>query len=294
MQRRTLLRLGTAALGAMALVGYEPSRRVWKGRGFGSDLSVTFHDSGGDTEQTFAEIEHEVDRLEDVFSLFRPHSSLSQLNRDGTLDDPPVELVEVLELSRLIWSTTEGLFDPTVQSVWRVNQPARNAVLGFENVEIRKDLIRFRDAGMALTLNGIAQGYASDRLAQMLHRHGHSEHLINLGEFAAGEGAWRLAIENDQAQRLAHTDLQNLGLATSSPSALTRANGEAHIIHPFGKAPMWSTVSIEARSSAMADGLSTALTLMPKSQIDRLDLKSLGVTKVWLEDENGVVTKNRV
>lgn len=291
MQRRTVLKLGTAAIGALALAQYEPSRRVWTGKGFGADLSVIFYENNNDTAQTFAAIEREVERLEDVFSLFRPASALSRLNRNGVMQNPPEELVELLQLSKLIWTATGGLFDPTVQTVWSAEGHALNPAMGFEQVEIGHDFIQLAEAGAALTLNGIAQGYASDRLARLLRRRGHAEHLINLGEFAAGDGPWRLAIENDDAQRVAHTDLENLGLATSSPGAMTRANGQAHIVHPFGKTPIWKTVTVEARSSAIADGFSTAVALMPKQQIDRLSLRSLGITTIWLEDQTGVVEK---
>lgn len=290
MQRRTILRLGTAALGAYALASYEANRRIWRGKGFGANLSVTFYENGDDAAQIFSLIEREVERLEDVFSLFRPASAISQLNRHGVLRDPPAELVELLQMSGVVWSATDGLFDPSVQSIWHADRPIPHPALGFANTQIEPDVVRFTKPGMALTLNGIAQGYASDRLAQVLRRHGHAAHLINLGEFAAGDGAWRLAIENDNAQRVAHTNLENLGLATSAPGAMMRANGQAHIVHPFGKAPVWKTVSVQARNAALADGFSTALALMPKSQIDRLDLPKLGITKIWLEDQDGRVT----
>lgn len=291
MHRRTVLRLGTAALGAAALARYEPNRRIWNGTGFGSELSVTFYENETDTERTFAAIEREVERIEEVFSLFRQGSAISRLNQDGVLRNPPQELVKVLQLSKLIWAATGGLFDPSVQSVWRSEHLDHRTATRFEKVEVGLDVIRFGTADTSLTLNGIAQGYASDRLARAMQRRGHSEHLINLGEFAAGEGAWRLAVENADAKGVARTNLKNLGLATSSPGAMRRANGQTHIVHPFGKAPTWKTVSVAARSSAIADGFSTAIALMPKRQIDSLDLNAFGITNVWLEDQGGAVTK---
>ena len=42
----------------------------------------------------------EVERLERVISLYRPDSALCRLNRDGVLDDPPLDLVRVLAESR--------------------------------------------------------------------------------------------------------------------------------------------------------------------------------------------------
>ena len=42
----------------------------------------------------------EVERLEQVMSLYRPDSALSRLNRDGTVENPPFDLVRVLSESR--------------------------------------------------------------------------------------------------------------------------------------------------------------------------------------------------
>lgn len=291
MQRRHVIKLGAAALGALALTRYAPSLREWRGRGFGADLSVVFHESGEDADRTIAAIETEVERLENVFSLFRPHSAISQLNREGVLRNPPEDLVALLSISKEVWAATDGIFDPTIQSVWRAEHAFPIYPAGFGTIDVQRDIIRFEKPNTALTLNGIAQGYASDRLSRLLQRRGQTEHLVNLGEFAAGEGDWRLGIENDEARRLGYTDLVNLGLATSAPGAMTRTNGQAHIIHPLGRPPVWKTVTVQAQSSALADAYSTALSLMPKSKIDALGFSALGIVNVWLESPQGDVTR---
>ncbi|WP_432449212.1 FAD:protein FMN transferase [Aliiroseovarius marinus] len=291
MQRRNVIKLGAAALGALACTRYKPSLREWHGRGFGADLSVVFHERGEDADRTVAAIETEVERLENVFSLFRPHSAISQLNREGVLHNPPDDLVALLNISEKIWTVTDGVFDPTIQSVWQAEHASPISPAGFGTIDVRRDVIRFEKPDTALTLNGIAQGYASDRLSRLLQRRGQIEHLVNLGEFAAGEGDWRLGIENDEAQRLGYTDLVNLGLATSAPGAMTRANGQAHIVHPLGRDPVWKTVTVQAQSSALADGYSTALSLMPKSKIGALDFRALGIVNIWLESPEGDVTR---
>ncbi|WP_282182597.1 FAD:protein FMN transferase [Aliiroseovarius marinus] len=291
MQRRHVLKLGAAGLGAFALTRYTPSRREWRGRGFGADLSLVFHDHSDAFEGTFTAIETEVDRLEQVFSLFRPDSAISRLNRDGVLHNPPQDLVTLLELSKQVWVRTDGVFDPTIQSVWHTDHGRPRRAPGFETVDVRKDLIRVAEPGSALTLNGIAQGYASDRLSRLLQRRGHADHLVNLGEFAAGDGDWRLGIENGDARRLDHTDLSNLGLATSAPGAMTRANGQAHIVHPFGGAPVWKTVTVQAQTSALADAYSTALSLIPQEKIETMDFDVMGIATVWLESQSGAVIR---
>ncbi|NDW52769.1 FAD:protein FMN transferase [Aliiroseovarius sp. PrR006] len=289
MQRRNVIKLGAAALGALALTRYKPSRREWHGRGFGANLSVVFQESGEDADRTFSAIEAEVERLENVFSLFRPHSAISRLNREGVLHNPPEDLVALLNMSKEVWAATDGVFDPTIQSVWQAEHASPLPPAGFGTIDVQRDIIRFEKPDTALTLNGIAQGYASDQLSRLLQRRGQAVHLVDLGEFAAGDGDWRLGIENDEAQRLGYADLENLGLATSAPGAMIRANGRAHIVHPLGRAPVWKTVTVQAQSSALADGYSTALSLMPKPEIGALDFRALGIVNVWLESHEGDV-----
>lgn len=291
MHRRNVIKLGAAALGALALTRYNPSRREWRGRGFGADLSVVFHDHDEGYKRTFAAIEKEAERLEHMFSLFRPNSAISRLNRDGVLHNPPEDLVALLQEAKSVWYKTNGFFDPTVQSVWQDEHTQTGSIAGFDTVDVRRDLIRFEKPGSALTLNGIAQGYASDQLSRLLQRRGHAAHLVNLGEFAAGDGDWRLGIENGDAHRLTHTDLSNLGLATSAPDAMRRANGQAHIVHPFGKTPVWKTVTVQAKNSALADAYSTAFTLIPRPKIEAMDLGAMGIATVWLESPSGAVIR---
>ena len=61
----------------------------------------------------------EARRLEALFSLYREESVLCQLNRHGVLASPPSELSELLVACNHYWEITGGVFDPTVQALWR-------------------------------------------------------------------------------------------------------------------------------------------------------------------------------
>src|SRR5690606_13900617 len=61
----------------------------------------------------------ELVRLERIFSLYRADSALSRLNAAGTLDAPPLELVELLGRAAAASDATGGAFDVTVQPLWR-------------------------------------------------------------------------------------------------------------------------------------------------------------------------------
>ena len=81
-------------------------------------MTITLDHTDGEriARKAFAE----VDRLEDIFSLYRANSALSRLNESGILTDPPFELLECLSLCGSVNRATGGLFDPTVQSLWHL------------------------------------------------------------------------------------------------------------------------------------------------------------------------------
>ncbi len=68
--------------------------------------------------------------------------------------------------------------------------------------------------------------------------------------------------------------LTNRAIATSAPRA-TLVAGQPHIQHPRGLPPLWSSVTVEADSAAMADALSTALVFQGAEFIRALTIPGL-------------------
>ena len=217
----------------------------------------------------------EIRRLENIFSLYLPDSSLSRLNRDGQLAAPPFELLECLGLASAVHAASGGRFDPTVQPLWQAEARAREAgrplsdadrtaaqkVLGWPSVSMGPEAITLRP-GMALTLNGIAQGYIADRVAGLLSKEGLTRALIDTGEMVAlPEGDWPVSLAGE-----GHLSLRNQSLASSAPLGMTFGGDgvTSHILDPRTARPVvssWRTVSISAPTAALADALSTAVCL---------------------------------
>lgn len=213
----------------------------------------------------------EIRRLEAIFSLYLPDSALVRLNRDARLDAPPFEMLECLGLAGAVHHASAGRFDPTVQPLWAAmalatrqgraltDQEHKRALarIGWQGVTLSPDAITLRP-GMALTLNGIAQGYIADRVAALLASHGLTRALIDTGEMVAlPDGHWPV--------RLADRDitLRNRALATSAPLGMTfGGNGRtSHILDPetgLPAPPRWRAVTVSAPAAALADALSTA------------------------------------
>lgn len=251
---------------------------TWSGIALGTRATIRL--AHADAAAITARAATEISRLEDVFSLYRSESALSRLNRFGELDAPPFELLECLSLAGAIHQATGGLFDPTVQPLWAAyaetaaqgQVPSAQAIAqaqaltGWEGVTLHADAIALRP-GMALTLNGIAQGYVADRIATLLAAEGLSDILIDTGEFnAVGQqpqgGAWPVKLVQG-----GEVGLASRALATSAPlgTFFDSAGTLGHILDPktgLTAAPRWHGISVSSDSAALADGLSTAACLM--------------------------------
>ncbi len=131
--------------------------------------------------------------LEARFSLYNPGSDLSRLNAAGRLDRLHPWMAELLAACGKIHRLTQGRFDPTVQSLWT----APPGPSGWERVRLGRDAVQLAP-GQSLTLNGIAQGYAADRISALLARHGFADTLADLGEFRARGGPWRLGLADPE------------------------------------------------------------------------------------------------
>jgi len=224
----------------------------------------------------------EIDRLENIFSLYRPDSALSVLNSENRLQSPPAEFLFVLSQANAVYAATGGLFDPTVQPLWQVfaehgGNPDRELVdaaltkVGWPLVIYGMREIRFARPGMQLTLNGIAQGFVTDRITALLHSEGLKNAVVNIGELSAmgskpGTDGWPvgLAVHGDEAATEAIV-LKDRCVATSASMGTTFDGVSSHIICPVTGRPVrsrWQRVSVVHRSAAIADGLSTAAVMM--------------------------------
>ncbi|WP_417277752.1 FAD:protein FMN transferase [Celeribacter sp.] len=287
LSRRRFITLSACALATPAWA--ETGR--WKGYAFGAEVSLELRGAAGLIEADLQAVIGEIRALERRFSLYDPASDLSRLNArgEGALSQ---EMREILELSHRVHAVTGGLFDPTIQPLWEAlaqggDVKVARDLIGLDRVTREADHIKL-GAGQKLSFNGIAQGYATDRIAALLSARGYDDALINMGEFTALGGPFRLGFEDPEAGRLGAVHLNAGAMATSSPSAMT-VGGETHILHPKGGAPMWSTVTVLAKGAgkaALADTASTAFCLMPRSEIATAKQK-LGLSRVYLVDVAG-------
>lgn len=285
--RRRLIAISAAAVALPARS--EPL--TWAGRAMGADAQLTFHAPAPLAEQAIASVQQEITKGEALFSLYNPDSVLSRLNRLGALNAPDPDFLSVLRIANTVHHATDGAFDPTIQPLWRALAEGTDLnrardLIGWDRVQIDQNRIRL-GPGQQLSLNGIAQGYLSDRVANQLKTLGLTRVLVNIGEFATIGGPWKLGISDPQHGLFETQTLTNRAIATTSPQA-TLLGGASHILNPVNQtAPLWSTVSVVADSATLADASSTAFALMKEPEIRAAKSKLPTVSHVHLLRENG-------
>ena len=295
--RRRFLAIAAAAAGlpfAALRAGAAPAHlHRWSGIALGAAAEIVLYDPDSTRARRLtARCVEEIDRLEDVFSLYRPESAISRLNRDGRLAAPPLELVALLAEARSFSERTEGAFDATVQPLWHLyaahfarpgadpRGPAEaehakaQALVDYRAVDVEPAEVRFARPDMAITLNGIAQGYITDRVASLLQDAGMGDVLLDIGEVRAlgrhPDGRpWRVGLRHaSQPETVARTvTLIDRAIATSAgiASPFDASGRHHHLFDPATGRPAQAArqVSVIAPRATVADALSTALAVSP-------------------------------
>jgi thiamine biosynthesis lipoprotein len=293
--RRHALRIFAAVAGLPLMIAgvraTAPNGQLhtWQGEVLGAASELTlWHTDPAFARATILKVRTEIARFERIFSLYRPDSEISRLNEAGRLVKPSPELRKLVEESQRLSALSRGAFDISVQPLWRVYeahfwsrtdiQPdiaarardVAHAVVDFRQIETGAASIAFARAGMAITLNSVAQGYISDAIADMLRNEGFESAVVDLGEYRTigrhPDGrAWRIGIRDGRnvgtIDRM--VDLEDMALAVSGGYGTTfEATGRFHhIFDPRTGASANSLVDVAVigpRATA-ADGLATAI-----------------------------------
>ncbi len=200
-------------------------------RALGTQVQVTvLHPSADTARAAMADALAQVQAVDRLMSLHRADSQVAVLNRDGHVDAPDTRLLQVLAQAQALSQQTGGAFDVTVQPLWQLYTeaqsrgtlptPAQVAAarqrVDWRALQLSPARVALQRPGMAVTLNGLAQGYAADLALQALHKHGITQPMLDTGEFTTlGDKAdgqpWRLGIRHPRQAD------------TRSPTLLARA-----------------------------------------------------------------------
>ena len=310
MQRRQILQFGMGLTLGVSAAARESL--VWQERslvGFGTTLWIkAAHTDASRLHEALDASIKAIRSVEKQMSLFDPDSAVRRLNRLGELQNPDAELVLVLSLAQHVSRRSAGAFDVTMQPLWGLwslhsqtqTVPSAKALLqtrslvNWRALTVSPEVVRLNVKGMGVSLNGIAQGYAADKVRAVLQLHGVQHALIDTGETALlGQSPkaedWRFAVEPSAPTAVTPPVIRPHGwaLATSSDShtVFSADHLHHHILNPqTGDSPNhWATVSVIAPSCALADALTKVFFMCPPQGVERL-AKAWGV---------GVVLQNK-
>lgn len=255
------------------------------GQAFGTQVSITvLHREQATAERALDAAFEQLVLVDHLMSLYRPDSQVSRLNRQRSLREPHPYLAQVLEAAADMSRRTDGAFDITVQPLWSLYESASregrepdaaslaDAVrrINWRQVEISPARVRLLGEGSAITLNGIAQGFAADRVLEALRNCGIEHALVDSGEIGALGGKtrredWSVGVQHPRQPEafvcLAHLRGRCLSTSGDYATSFREDRRDHHIFDPrSGRSPsVFASVSVAARNATQADALSTAI-----------------------------------
>lgn len=244
--------------------------------------------------QTIQECAGEVDRIEQLISEWIDNSQVSMINKNAGISPVQVspELYRLIERSIQLSKLTQGAFDITFQGLgelWRFDGSQKNPPdsliiesalqkISYKKIQLLDNSRVFLpEKGMAIGFGGIGQGYAVDKVKELLLAKGITNFVINSSGDVYANGskadgsAWKVGIADPQ-------DKQEIirWLEVDGKAVVTSGNYEkyfeyeghryAHIIDPKTGWPTQGILSATVISphTEVADALATALFVLGK------------------------------
>jgi FAD:protein FMN transferase len=271
-----------------------------------------------------AVIDRELARIDESMSGYRPDSEISRFNASRSTDwrEVSADLATVVQTALNVSEASGGAFDVTVTPLvqaWGFGAAANAAPadlpnaatlrrlsdqIGYRKLHVRHTPAALRKDQPELTvdLNGIAPGFAVDRIAAEFDALGLQSYMIDIGgeirvrgRNAAGE-KWRIAIEEplDAEGRtpFAILELDKLAVATSGEYRHYYArDGKrySHTIDPRSGRPIehdLASVAVVHREAMYADAWGTAFNVLGAEAGYELALK-LGMSVMFIMNADG-------
>jgi thiamine biosynthesis lipoprotein len=221
----------------------------------------------------------EIRRIQDLMNVHKPDSEVGVLNRRGFYDDLSDDTKFVIQRANDFSARSEGAFDITILPIlelWRDrvrknNVPSdeeiseRLRLVNYRDVVIENGGIRFKRAGMGITLAGVAKGYAVDKAVEALSRSHIKNALVNAGgdiRVIGGKNEnipWKIGIRDprNKTRIITTVELYDQAIATSG----TYRRSFSDILNPKVGRPAQGVLSstVMAKTAMEADMLATCM-----------------------------------
>ena len=243
-----------------------------KGFIFGTVYNVTYQ-SKTDLQ---AEIEQELKKVDQEFSMFNNSSTVARINR-GENPERSAMFQEVYQLAQTVSRETDGAFDITVA-------PLVNAWgFGFKTQQMPTpqqvdSLMKIKDQ---MDFSAIAKGFGSDVVARLLRRHDISNFMVEIGGEVVVQGIsekrlpWKIGVTKPTDDSLSYnSELQavlnvtDIAMATSGNYRNFYYKGGkkyAHTIDPKTGYPVQHSLlsaTVLTKDCAVADAYATSFMVL--------------------------------
>jgi FAD:protein FMN transferase len=242
-------------------------------------------------------IDEILSEINQSMSTYIKESELSNINFSTVSDWQSIsdDLFEVIDHAMNISLKTNGAFDITIAplvNLWGFgpdelqNKIPTDEIIeltkkntGYKKISIDKSLKKISklDPNLHIDLSGIAKGFAVDKIARYLDKHGFKNYLIEIGGELIGKGLnkdneiWQIGIENpnnnsDTIKRI--VQLKDMAMATSGNYMnYFEKDGVrySHTINPVTGKPIkhkLASVTVLDNSAMNADALATAFMVL--------------------------------
>jgi thiamine biosynthesis lipoprotein len=249
----------------------------------------------------------EVERLEQLYSRYRPGSLLSKINRvaeaGGSIEVDP-ETALLLDYAGTCFRESGGLFDISsgiLRRAWdfKSGKSATEAELaallplvGWEKLDWKAPTLSFPVPGMELDLGGVVKEYAVDRVAALLLERGVDSGFINLGGDVRvlgprpGGEPWRVGIRHHRLRDgvAAMVDIERGALASSGDyerCIVVDGVHYGHILNPRTGWPVRQLAAVSVIADLCIVAGSTATIAMLKDGEGIAWLSELGLPHRW-------------
>ena len=316
---RSLLALCLLASTAVA----APGKLTYSDKAMGTSVSVWFWtDREADAARAAEAMFNEMKRLDKEMTTWLPDSELSKINTAA--GDKPVkvsdETIAVIDRALDISKRSDGVFDITVQAfhgLWKFDEDMDGTLPDQAEVKKRLSLIGWKDIvvnktkktvflkrkGMAITLGGIAKGYAVDKCVALLKAKGFTDFMVQAGgdmyiAGSKGKDPWMVGIRDPRGPKdsmFAMAPIKDHSFSTSGDYERGFVKDGVryhHILDPKTGQPAHASrsVTIRAKDAFTADawskvmfidGWQKGLELIKTNKLDDFEV-------VWVDDENKV------
>ena len=297
-KRKLIKIIGFSALGSMSyglfnlLSEKKYVKSKWTGIVLNNETELVIHSNKNKNNYLlYGQVSKFVSHVDNIFNLQNPNSEIAILNREKVLTNPSPYLIEVIKKSQIISKNTNGLFDVTVQPLWNfyynhfiiegnASHPNINDLedikksINWQNIIIDNNIVKLENDA-SITLNGIAQGWITDQIIEILKKNNIENTLVDFGEtFALGKyeniRPWNILLRGYNNKNKV-VQLTNKAVATSSPSGtmFEPSNKYHHIFNPktgLSKSN-YKTVSIISDKAWLSDSLATSALLLDKDKL---------------------------